>query len=47
MERHFDTTSRRTQLTLELLRQISAQARQGSIPLPDDSLAALTAAGGR
>ncbi len=47
IERFYDTGSRRTQLALELLRQIAAQARQGSIPLPDDTLAALTAAAGR
>lgn len=47
IERYFDTTSRRSQLALDLLRQIAGQARQGTIPLPDDSLAALTAAAGR
>ncbi len=47
IERYYDTSSRRTQLALEMLRQIAAQARQGSIPLPDDTLAALTAAAGR
>lgn len=47
LERFYDNSSRRTQLALEQLRQIAAQSRQGAIPLPDDTLAALTAAAGR
>jgi uroporphyrin-III C-methyltransferase len=47
IERYHDTGSRRTQLVLEGLRQIATQARQGSIPLPDDTLAALSAASAR
>ncbi len=47
IERFYDISSRRTQLALEQLRQIAAQSRQGAIPLPDDTLAALTAAAGR
>ena len=47
IERFYDGSSRRTQLALEQLRQIAAQSRQGAIPLPDDTLAALTAAAGR
>ncbi len=47
IERFYDSSSRRTQLAQEQLRQIAAQSRQGAIPLPDDTLAALTAAAGR
>ncbi|MEO8279823.1 MAG: uroporphyrinogen-III C-methyltransferase [Ideonella sp.] len=47
IERFYDGSSRRTQLALEQLHQIAAQSRQGAIPLPDDTLAALTAAAGR
>ena len=44
LERYFDKTARRTMLAAELLRQIAVQARQGGVPRPDDSLAALAAA---
>lgn len=44
IDRYHDRSSRRTQLTQELLRQVAAQARQGGVPRPDDSFAALAAA---
>ncbi len=44
VERYHDRSSRRTQLALELMRQVAAQSRQVSLPRPDDSLAALAAA---
>jgi uroporphyrin-III C-methyltransferase len=44
IDRYHDRSSRRTQLAQELLRQVAAQARQGSVPRPDDTLAALAAA---
>lgn len=46
LERYADTRQRRTQLALELLRQVQAQAKPVAWPRPDDSLAALAAAGG-
>jgi uroporphyrin-3 C-methyltransferase len=45
MERYFDRSSRRVQTASDLLRQVSAQARLVSVPRPDETLAALTAAG--
>lgn len=48
VDRYFDRSARRTASTVELLRQVSQQARQVSLPRPDDTLAALTtAAAGR
>jgi len=44
LERYFDRSSRRVASVGELLRQVSAQARQVSFPRPDDTLAALAAA---
>jgi uroporphyrin-3 C-methyltransferase len=44
LERYFDRNSRRVVSVSELLRQVSAQARQVSFPRPDDTLAALSAA---
>jgi uroporphyrin-3 C-methyltransferase len=44
IDRYHDRSSRRTQLAQELLRQVAAQARQGGVPRPDDTLAALAAA---
>jgi uroporphyrin-3 C-methyltransferase len=44
LERYFDRASRRTTVTAELLKQVAQQARQVSLPRPDDTLAALTAA---
>lgn len=43
--RFFDKTSRRTTLATELIRQVASQARQVGVPRPDDTLAALAAAG--
>ncbi len=45
LERYFDKTSRRTLLAAELIKQVAAQARQVGVPRPDDTLAALAAAG--
>ena len=46
--RYFDRNSKRVAGVTDLLRQVSAQARQTSVPRPDDTLAALaTAAAGR
>ncbi len=45
LERYFDKTSRRTLLAAELIRQVATQARQVGVPRPDDTLAALAAAG--
>jgi uroporphyrin-3 C-methyltransferase len=46
VERHADTRQRRSQLALELLRQVQGQAKPVQWPRPDDSLAALAAAAG-
>jgi uroporphyrin-III C-methyltransferase len=45
LDRHFDKTARRTVLAAELIRQVATQARQVGVPRPDDTLAALAAAG--
>lgn len=48
LERYFDRSSRRTTSAIELVRQVSAQARQVIVPRPDATLAAIAAvAGGR
>jgi uroporphyrin-3 C-methyltransferase len=44
LDRYFDHSSRRTVLASELIRQVVGQARQVTVPRPDDTLAALTAA---
>ena len=44
LDRYFDRNSKRTVLATELVRQVVGQARQVSVPRPDDTLAALTAA---
>lgn len=44
IERYHDRGSHRTQLTLELLRQVGSQARHAGLPRPDDTFAALAAA---
>ena len=44
LDRYFDRSARRVMLTADLVRQVSAQARQLSLPRPDESLAALAAA---
>lgn len=48
IDRYFDRGTRRGTAASELLRQVTAQARQTTLPRPDDTLAALaTAAAGR
>lgn len=48
LERYFDRGSRRATAAGDLLKQVSLQARQTTLPRPDDTLAALaTAAAGR
>ena len=42
--RYFDGSSRKTAAAAELMRQVAAQSRQGGVPRPDDTLAALAAA---
>lgn len=45
LERYFDRSSRRTATASELVRQAIQQSRQVVLPRPDDTLAALAAAG--
>ena len=45
IERFFDRSTKRTVLVSELVKQVAGQARQVVVPRPDDTLAALTAAG--
>lgn len=45
IERHFDRRSPRTALATEALKQVAAQSRSVHLPRPDDTLAALAAAG--
>ncbi|MEO7055322.1 MAG: uroporphyrinogen-III C-methyltransferase [Caldimonas sp.] len=48
IDRYFDRSAKRTLAASELLRQVTAQARQGGVARPDDTLAALaTVSGGR
>ena len=44
LARYFDRSSKRTMLATDLVKQVSGQARLVSVPRPDDTLAALTAA---
>ncbi|MEO6743820.1 MAG: uroporphyrinogen-III C-methyltransferase [Caldimonas sp.] len=44
LDRYFDRSSKRTALAAELIRQVASQAKQGGVPRPDDTLAAVTAA---
>ena len=44
LDRYFDRSSRRTGVALDLLKQVTAGARQVGLPRPDDTLAALAAA---
>jgi uroporphyrin-3 C-methyltransferase len=44
-ERYFDGAARRTMLLGELLRSVAEQAREAGVPRPDETLAALSAAG--
>lgn len=43
VQRYFDISARRTQVAVELIRQVSGQARQAVVPRPDETLAALAA----
>ncbi len=45
IDRYFERNARRTLLVEELIRQVAGQARQVVVPRPDDTLAALAAAG--
>ncbi len=45
LERYFDRGSKRVVAAGEALRQVSAQSRQSALPRPDETLAALLAAG--
>ena len=48
LERYFDRSAKRTANAVELLKQVSGQARQVVVPRPDATLAAIAAvAGGR
>jgi uroporphyrin-3 C-methyltransferase len=44
LDRYFDRSARRVVLTSDLVRQVAGQARQVSLPRPDETLAALAAA---
>lgn len=44
LSRYFDGSSRKTAAAAELIRQVASQSRQGGVPRPDDTLAALAAA---
>ncbi len=44
LDRYFDRGSRRVVVAAELVRQVASQARQVSLPKPDETLAALAAA---
>ena len=46
LERYFDRSSRRTSHAIDLVRQISSQARQVVVPRPDATLAAIAAVAG-
>ncbi|HMO46510.1 MAG TPA: uroporphyrinogen-III C-methyltransferase [Rubrivivax sp.] len=47
LERYFDRSSKRTTGAIELLRQVSVQARHVTVPRPDATLAAIAAVAGR
>ena len=44
LDRYFDLSARRVVATADLVRQVASQARQISLPRPDETLAALSAA---
>ncbi len=44
LDRYFDRSARRVVVTADLVRQVAGQARQVSLPRPDETLAALSAA---
>ncbi len=43
LQTYFDASARRTQVALELLRQVQTQSRQAVLPRPDETLAAIAA----
>lgn len=45
LDKYFDRSSKRVMAAADALRQVSQQSRQGALPRPDESLAALAAAG--
>jgi uroporphyrin-3 C-methyltransferase len=47
LQTYFDNGARRTQVALELMRQVQAQSKQTTLPRPDDTLAAIAALAGR
>jgi uroporphyrin-3 C-methyltransferase len=47
LQMYFDASARRTQVALELLRQVQAQSRQAVLPRPDETLAAIAALANR
>jgi uroporphyrin-3 C-methyltransferase len=47
LQTYFDAGARRTQVALELMRQVQAQSRQTALPRPDETLAAIAALAGR
>ncbi len=46
LERYFDRSARRTANAIDLVRQVSSQARQVAVPRPDATLAAIAAVAG-
>ena len=44
LDRYFDRSSRRVASAIELVKQVNSQARQMSLPRPDETLAAIAAA---
>ena len=44
LDRYFDRASKRTVLAADLVRQVASQAKQGGVPRPDETLAAVAAA---
>ncbi|MEY2686814.1 MAG: hypothetical protein RL375_1012 [Pseudomonadota bacterium] len=43
LQTYFDNGAKRTQVALELLRQVQSQSRQAALPRPDETLAAIAA----
>jgi uroporphyrin-3 C-methyltransferase len=44
LDRYFDRASKRTVLVADLVRQVASQAKQGGVPRPDETFAAVAAA---
>ena len=44
LDRYFDRSSRRVASATDLVKQVAGQARQMSLPRPDETLAAIAAA---